>query len=280
MAVKLLVAVALALAGCGAGAPSCPVLAPVTAPPPPFLWKATRADGAATLWLYGTIHNAGADAVPPRAWAVLETARRFVSEIGDATPDPARLEHLAILGAGPGIDQQLPADDWYDLRDTLDGVVKEDALRRMRPWYAMGRLTAKVAPGAAPTMDAALTQRALARRLPVEALESLEAQLTALADTVTIEDLRDAIHARKTMRCALDRLREIYVRGDLPGIQPLLLIPATERLVVDRTRAWLPALTRAEGETFVAVGLGHLLGDQGLPALLAAAGWRVERLPP
>ena len=31
----------------------------------------------------------------------------------------------------------LGADDWWDLRDELLGVIAEDDLKRVRPWYAM-----------------------------------------------------------------------------------------------------------------------------------------------
>jgi uncharacterized protein YbaP (TraB family) len=50
-------------------------------------------------------------------------------------------------------------------------------------------------------------------------------------------------------------------------------------LLVERNRRWLAQIERyltGDGG-FVAVGLGHLLGDDGLPALLARGGARVTR---
>lgn len=270
----------VAVAACG-GPPACPVPPRPTAPTPPFLWRVER-PGGAVVWLFGTIHNAGEAEVPAAAWRALAASPRFVSELGDTEPDPEQTVALVRLPRGKGLDALLPADDWYELRDALRGVVKEDDLKRARPWYAMSRLTATVAPPPDPTMDFALARRARARGLPVEALESWSVQLAALADAVTLADLQQAIHARKTMRCELADLEAVYLSGDLDAIARRLVIPATATLVVARSRAWLPRIERLfeTGGGFVAVGLGHLAGDDGLPAMLARAGYRVERVAP
>lgn len=60
----------------------------------------------------------------------------------------------------------------------------------------------------------------------------------------------------------------------------LLVVPRTaEGMLYARNRAWLLKLEAVGPQgAFVAVGLGHLLGDQGLPMLLAKAGYTVERV--
>lgn len=266
------------VASCG-GAPACPVAPAPVGPARPFLWKAQK--GETVVWLYGTLHNASGDDVPAAAWAALEAAPRVVSELGDAEPDPAKTIELVRLPPGKGLDQQLPASDWYDLRDALRGVVKEADLARVRPWYAMARLRATVAPPPSPTMDFAITKRARAKGKPVEALESAEVQLAALAETVTLADLQQTLHERKTIKCALDHLKATYVSGDLPAMTARLVIPQTHELVVGRSKAWLPQIEGyfTTGGAFVAVGLAHLAGDEGLPVLLERAGYTVARVP-
>lgn len=268
-------ALALALVAC-APAPPCPV--EPLAPEAPFLWRIARGDGP-PVWLYGTIHNAGAAEVPAAAWDALARAPRFASELGDTEPDPEAVGALARLPRGKGLDALLPADDWWELSDALRGRIKPDDLRRARPWFAMSLLTAKLAPGPSPTMDVALTRRARALGHPVDALETWQAQLQTVADAVTIADLQDALRARATMRCDLDAMKQSYVAGVAARMARHLNVAGAGRLVHDRNAAWLPTIEgylAADG-AFVAVGLGHLLGDDGLPALLAARGYTVER---
>ncbi|MEJ7601771.1 MAG: TraB/GumN family protein, partial [Kofleriaceae bacterium] len=181
-----------------------------------------------------------------------------------------------------GLDQQLSTDDWSDLRDTLAGVVKEEDLKRARPWFAMTRLTATVSPSPDPTMDVALAQRAGARGIPVDALESWSEQLAALADAVTVRDLAEAIRTRRTMACELDKLKISYLAGDQQTMQDMLVVPAARNLLEARNKLWLPKLERyaTEGGAFVAVGLGHLLGGGSLIALLQADGYTVQRVAP
>ena len=159
------VAWALAVAGVGCGGPvPCPTT--VRAPAQgegPLLWRVQAADGSGpVLWLYGTIHDAGAGDVAPAAWAALAGAPRFVSELGDLELDAELFRDEVRLPRGKGLDQLLPLDDWWALRDVLRGTIKEADLARVRPWYAMTLLTRKVTDKAHPGMDVLLRDRARA----------------------------------------------------------------------------------------------------------------------
>ncbi|MBK9033846.1 MAG: TraB/GumN family protein [Myxococcales bacterium] len=276
--VRVALAVAVTLASACARPRPCPqVPLPLDAP---FLWRAQRDDGP-VLWLFGTIHNAGAASVPDAAWTALAAAPRFASELGDAEPDPELIHDLATLPRGKGLDVLLPVDDWWELSELLRGVIKPEALRRARPWYAMSMVTARVAPGPAPTMDVALAERAHALGRPIDALETWQAQLTTVADAVTLTDLSEALHARATMRCDLAAMRASYEAGQADRMARHLNVAGAGALITARNATWLPQLERylATDGGFVAVGLSHLLGDGGLPALLAARGYTVTRAP-
>lgn len=283
MARVLAAVISVALAACAAAPPRCPVVpaAAAAAPAAPFLWRVQR-EGGPVVWLFGTIHDAGIEAVPAVAHEALATSTRFASELGDGAPDRDRLRELSRISSGRGIDQLLPADDWWDLRDALREVIREDDLRRARPWYALILLNRRSAPKVV-SMDVALAKQARSRKLPVDGLETWDAQLAALDAVVTVPDLQHAIRTRDTLRCEYAGLRMAYDAGDLAAMTALLVIPrSAETMLYARNRAWLPAieryLAREGGGAFVAVGLGHLIGEQGVPALLAASGYLVERV--
>jgi uncharacterized protein YbaP (TraB family) len=244
----------------------------------PLLWRVQRGNGP-VVWLFGTIHDAGAERVPEAAWRALASTPRFVSELGDVKPDADELRELARLPFGEVLDAQLARDDWWELVDALRGTLDADQLRHARPWFAMTRLTEKIAPSPRPSMDVALAERARALDLPVDALESWRDQMTALATSVNAADLAEAIHARKTMACELARLRATYDAGDVAALEPLVRPRAAQGLLLARNARWQPQLERYlnEGGAFVAVGLGHLIGSDGLLATLAHAGYTVER---
>ena len=273
-------ALVLVLLGCGPKPAACPVM-PEVPQGPAFLWKVHKTGGP-TLWLFGTVHDLGIDGVPPQALAALDGAAHFASELGESTADPDVMRGLTRQKSGPGIDQTLPSDDWYDLRDALAGTIEEDALRRARPWYALILLSQKLSPKAKTSMDVDLGRRAKAKQLGVDALETWEQQISALDQVVTVADLSESIRARGRLRCEPARLRAAYRTGDLELMTALLVVERTaEPLLWARNRAWqakLEGYLAAKG-AFVAVGLAHMLTDKGLPAMLAAAGYTVERAP-
>lgn len=253
---------------------------PASAHGPAFLWRVT--DGADVLWLYGTIHDTGMESVPAVAIEAMEKSVRVVTELGATKPDPDVFRTYARVQRGKGIDQRLLSEDWYDLRDALRGVIKEDDLRRAAPWYAMTLLTTHLAPAPGLSMDTLLARRAQELAMPVEALETWEEQLGMLSKAVDIDDLTEAIQARETMKCSLEAMIVSYEAGDIERMTAYLVTPKTSETLLDaRNKAWMPKLVAyfGQGGAFVAVGLGHMLGDKGLPALFQAAGYTVERTP-
>ena len=269
------------LSSCATRKPCALPTIPAAQHGPAFLWKVTTKDGSGDpVWLYGTIHSEGLEAVPQIARDQLEKSVRYVSELGDGTPDKDKFRELARVQSGPGIDQRLPSDDWYDLRDALNGHIREDDLRRARPWYAMSLLTTYSTPEPGPSMDVLLAKRAAELAMPVESLETWEEQITALDAAVSVDDLREAIHARNTMTCDLSRMRAYYDAGDTESMTTLLVVPRTEPTILTaRNKKWMTKLETyfAKGGAFVAVGLGHLLGNNSLPAMFEKAGYIVER---
>ncbi len=278
---------ALAIAVLVASSCGSPQRCPVTSAAPvagatPFLWRAQRADHTGPIvWLYGTIHDAGSDAVPKPAWAALDASPRFASELGDVEPDPDVTRDLARIAHGPGLDSLLSADDWYDLRDALGGVIKEDSLKRARPWYAVSLLTTHATVKTV-AMDTSLAQHARAKSLPVDPLETWKVQLTALDRAVTIKDLVEAVHLRKEMTCDLSRMSTAYGAGDAAALEIMLDVGHSPVLLDARSAAWVPEIEAyfATGGAFIAVGLGHLLGEAGLVARLQHDGYVVERVAP
>jgi uncharacterized protein YbaP (TraB family) len=82
------------------------------------------------------------------------------------------------------------------------------------------------------------------------------------------------------------RVVDEWMSGDLAGLQhdaldPLLQVSPTlfARLIDGRNRHWesvLEARLKQPGSVVVVVGVGHLIGPGGLPALLRAKGYQVE----
>jgi uncharacterized protein YbaP (TraB family) len=77
-----------------------------------------------------------------------------------------------------------------------------------------------------------------------------------------------------------------WLAGDVAGLDREALGPLRKaspdlfrRIVSDRNQRWLSSLRRrlsGRGKTVVVVGVGHLIGPEGLPARLRALGYSVK----
>ncbi len=248
-------------------------------------------------WLLGTIH-----ALPrPVDWrsakidAALNEANLLVLEVADINDDSKTARAFADLSKSPGLpplSQRVPDDLRTELSDELQqGGLEAGSLDPYETWAAalmlqnaissdsendtgngIDRAVAKAWKGPVTEFEGAAAQLAIFDRLP-------EAQQRALLSAVLTEG-----PGRKEQ---LRTLQMAWARGDMDliarttdedfGKQPAL----REALLLARNQAWtakVEALLAQGSRPFIAVGAAHLAGNDGLPAMLAARGWKVTRL--
>ena len=272
--------------------------APLAAVAKPPIWT-VRAPSGATAVLFGSIHllPPGLDWRPPALDAAVAAADEIWFEL-PINADSDKLANAASAKRGA-----LPRDRHLLMLLTPDEAVRlrraaamldcaPDALDRMQPW--MAELTLSVADdtrsggtafnGVESQMQA-ITPLTVQRR----AFETAEQQIGFLAGAPFKDQLASlawTLHEIEDDPASYRRVVDEWVAGDLPGLQrdaidPLLQVsPALyQRLLTDRNRRWARALKarlKHPGHIVVVVGVGHMIGPEGVPALLRAQGFEVD----
>jgi hypothetical protein len=227
--------------------------------------------------------------------AALKQSDRLLVEVARIDDDTETARAFTALNTSPGlpplIDRVDPA-----LRGKLASELKEDnfapqALDRYETWAAALLLqNAAMAAGSsysANGIDGALVA-GYAR--PVEEFEGAAAQL-AIFDRLSEPAQRALLAAMLTDQTSekesLRKLELAWAHGDLGTVDAetnagFLDNPELhDALLVRRNQAWTERLVRELGSgahPFVAVGLAHMAGKDGLPTLLAQRGYTVTRL--
>lgn len=288
------VAAALWLVACASPAPS-PIpaasLNPATRPDDhglrgPFLWE-VQGDGA-TSYLFGTIHVGvdPASGLPEMVRDRLRRSRVFICETDLRKIDAGQVMALASLESGQTLDRLIGDAPWKSLTAMVGGRVPEERLRSARPWYAMVAILQSLYPTPS-ALDAELLAQAEAEGKELVFLEAWRFQIELLDDITGASDVIELLDETSRARVMLDRMMKAYQAGDFEALTVAVLDPQLvaeapaeyARLFDDRNRAWLELLARplTEGNAFVAVGVGHFAGENGLVELLRARGFIVRR---
>jgi uncharacterized protein YbaP (TraB family) len=280
---RLLLAVVLAFAA-----------APAAAQPPVWVVR----DEDSTVVLFGSVHllPPGLDWRPDALDAALKEADDLWFELpldADASQQAAQIAFArGSLPPGETLSSKLSTRGRARLKRAAERLgLPLLALERMRPWLAevtlgvaqLGRGGAKGADGVERTLSAAAPN---ARR---RAFETPEEQIALFADAPEkdqIASLEDSLRQMEQEPDAFARLLKAWLAGDLKRLDRLGLRPMRRaspelyrRLVVQRNANWtetLVARLEGSGETVVVVGAAHLVGKDGVPAMLRARGVAVE----
>jgi hypothetical protein len=284
----VLLALLLAAAAMGLGTPA-------RAKPP--IWT-VRSHGA-TLVLFGSIHllPAGLDWRPPE----LDAALAGADEVWFELPINAKAgAEAAAVSLSRGA---LPKDKRLSRMLTEDQTARlvqaavtlhclPEAIDRMQPW--MAELTLSVAEDAKSGADAssgvedqieAQAGSAVARH----SFETAAQQIEFLAGAPVKDQLASlnwTVGEIVGDPGSYSRVVDEWMASDLLGLKrdandPLQRVSPRlyQRLIVKRNRRWADKLAsrlKSPGKVVVVVGIGHLIGPDGLPALLRGRGFDVE----
>ncbi len=289
----LALAMIMALAGCD-DAPGDPEAD--AHPPNPLFYEIASADGAVEGWLLGTVHALpnGIRWRTPAITKVAGEADLLIVEIGKLKGRDVGPSIYVNLAQSPGlapVAERLPTELRPALDDLMErGEMTAGELANTETWaaaIALARVNATGDP--ANGVDSALIEEFGGR--PVRELEGLRGQLL-IFDRLPEPQQRAMLTAvvRESQTTAEDpeRLQRAWLAGDAATIEKathegFLADPALrEALLTGRNRRWvaaiIPALEQAP-RPLIAVGAAHLVGPEGLVALLEAEGYRIRRLP-
>ncbi|MDB5434077.1 MAG: hypothetical protein JWR47_334 [Phenylobacterium sp.] len=267
----------------------------------PAMWRVTSP--TAEVYLFGTLHALQ----PTTHWRTpaydeayaKASAVWFEADVGAA--DAATVGLIVNrYGVDPerGLSEKLQAADLRALGDEADMA----RIEHLRPWAAALMLSmqpvlargAKVEAGA----DMAVTRQARAGGKQIKVFETLEDQarlFAGLPEPAEIQYLADVIHQRHapprqiSLKPTAMSMESAWMAGDLARLGPGLTAEIArenpslyDALLKRRNLAWADKLTAEMGQTrgveLVNVGALHMVGPDGLPALLAARGFKVERV--
>lgn len=261
------------------------------------LWRVT-ADGTDggrhTSYVLGTMHTAEPEMLDTLA-GLAEALGRATVVYGEVDASDMELSPAAMACAIAPSDSTLqrllsPAalDSVcrYVSSFGVDGAEIVTVLGKLKPAMLDAFLEVRRS-GASTDMspDIALQQRAKALGKEVRALETAEQQAHMLLDlpiSEQLEALMKSVRAPEAAQVASDSLVAAYRRQDLEAISGMLgremKQAYAERLLYARNRTWAAALVpeMRRCSVLVAVGAGHLVGPEGLLAMLRSAGFDVS----
>ena len=264
-----------------------------------FAFKATGKGG--TIYLMGSIHVMSESFYPlnPVLEAAFKDSDLLVEEVDLAQMlDPMAQMNILTRGMLPSnqsLDKVIsPATLALVQKATGDLGPAAGPLMRFKPWMLaitlQGMELMKAGFDPALGLDQHFYDQAKESGKSVQGLETVEFQISRF-DAMTMEQqdrmLSETLKELTTETETVGKLGDAWKAGDVPTIERIALADLKsdplmyQRLLVERNKNWMPkieALFARPGKALVVVGAAHLVGPDGLIAMLKAKGYTVEQL--
>lgn len=267
----------------------------------PAIWKMTDEDSE--IWILGTYHI-----LPPTIdWRSAPVKRAIAAaELvyleADVTSPSAQGDMLRTLmfkgfnPRGTTLTSMLTGDQTTKLKEIVESLnLSFKAIDAMRPWNAFITLSAQfiVAQGYDPSsgVDNALSLEIKASGRELRYFETASEQISFFADLPTeieLALLTSTLDNWDEASLEFDTLFNAWRDGDVPAMDTLIndslrveSPEVYEVLLVKRNENWTQELTtlmEGSGTYLIAVGAGHLVGDQSVIAMMRGRGFTINRI--
>lgn len=269
----------------------------VAAAPASFLWKVTGPRGG-TMFIAGSLHLLSGEYYPlaPAFDEAFAQTDLLVEELdmGEMMASSSQMLMLqrGMMPAGQTLESVLTPTTMTAVKAKVTEMGLPLApLQLFKPWALaltlQGLEWQKAGFDPELGLDRHFYDRAKAKNVGVQGLETLDfqiAQFDGMPMPLQDKMLADTLNEMATTHAAVGEMARAWKAGDAPAIERIVLrdlkteTQMYQRLLVDRNRAWLPkleALFARPRPAFVVVGAAHLVGSDGLIAMLRAKGYTV-----
>lgn len=265
----------------------------------PAIWKASDADS--NIWLFGSVHVLDEDTKwkTETLTRAIDSADLYYYEVPIDDPQVAvrMMGIFASKGANPSGKQLTDyLDDEQDklLTDAVaDLGLPLSALQPMKPWAAALTIVPLQLQKAGYRADIGVELTLLAQTADDKErfFETVDQQMGFFVDLDQEQSVAFLVSSLEDMEKGsglLDRLVDAWSVGDVEAMEVLINESMKKEspevyqiLLVNRNKQWvkkIAELMAGDQDVLVTVGAGHLVGDQGVPSLLQAEGFTVERV--
>ena len=261
----------------------------------PAMWAVKDADS--TIYLFGTVHLLKPETQwkTPKLEAAIKEAEQLWLELPTTNAEqlaPQMMPLITQFGLAPAtpLSSNLTADEMKTLDEAakLAGMTGAQ-LDIFRPWFAaltistsaMVRAGYDPASGVDSKIEAAFGERSV----KPNGLETPESQIKVFASMERDEELaylRETMEDYENAATMLDGMVDQWSRGDIAAMEQLFVTEMREAspdlyaaLLPNRNANWvgqIEEMLKGKGTIFIAVGAGHLIGEDSVQAMLKAKG--------
>lgn len=257
-----------------------------------LLWKIEK-ENSQPSYLYGTIHIIPSDDFfyPDGTLPAIEESDKMVFEIDMnlMTDMSAQMSLMskAIMKDGTTLKDLVTEDEYKLIKAHFDKIGLPLALfEKMKPAFLSVFASEDMAPnamqdGSMKSYEMEFVEIANSKKMEVGGLETIDYQLSVF-DSIPYADqakmLVESIESSNEGEDELKKMIEVYKNQDLNGMGAMFSdesLGDMDILLNNRNRNWIPVMIdyMKTDPVFFAVGAGHLVGEQGVIALLRKEGF-------
>jgi len=263
-----------------------------------FLWKVSGTTGS--VYLVGSVHLLTKDFYPlsPALESAFKESDLLVEEadLAEMLSPAAQMLMLSrgMLPANTALDAVVsPATFELVMTRAKELGLPVEPLKRFKPWSLALMLSSlqwqKAGFDGELGLDRHFYDQAKAEGKPVRGFETVEFQISRLDGIAVDQQERILAETLKNLDGELANLTTLvqaWKAGDEATVERIVLADVKQepvlyqRLLVERNQTWMPEIEKFFARprpAFVVVGAAHLVGPDGLIALLSAKGYRVEQ---
>ncbi len=255
-----------------------------------LLWEVTKKNSKPS-YLYGTIHlqDKRVFAFDDLVYEKIKACDALAVELVIDEIDFAELNKMMLMEEGTLTDYL--SQEEYALLDSLVKAKIGQPLMlfaKMKPFFLMAQLMQSETPKDMPlALDMHFIDTARDMSKTVLALEEMQDQIGAIDKISTQEQVNMLVEGINDFDNYIEeqmkKLVEAYIKQDLQQIHDLMEDPSLpkefgEELLVKRNHGMAKKLNKLmkKQTVFAAFGAGHLVGDEGVIALLRKKGYTVN----
>lgn len=259
-----------------------------------LFWQISGNGLSKPSYLYGTIHLISQQDyfLGKNVSKKIKQSDALVMELDMKNIDVAAITAMSLLDSNKTIKDYMSDSDYTTLKTFMEdsiGISKftfEQFYTKLKPFYLEQLIYFRYLGQEKESYEQNFNKIANEKNIPQVGLETFEEQLQFLEDIPLAAQLKSIINTIKNYTSEtqnLDKLVQDYKAQNLEALENAFEnddddITLKQKLVDKRNNKWIPKLQELmkNKSCFIAVGSGHLVGQNGLIQLLKNQGYTVE----